>query len=122
MVPLIDMFFLLLVFFIFGVFSMTTQQGILVDLPAAQSAVPSKEENTVTISLTAQGALFWNQKAATPEILTRLLVDTERERPESVIVIRADRQAQHGKVMEILDAVRGAGLQRVSFQTASEDR
>jgi len=119
MVPLIDMFFLLLVFFMFGVFSMTMQQGIVVDLPSAQ-AVASQQEDTVTISLTADGALFFNQAPVTTDALAVLLRDTHRAQPASLVVLQADRLAHHGRVMEVLDLVRQSGLQRVSFQASPE--
>ena len=119
MIPLIDMFFLLLVFFIFGVFSMTMQQGIVVDLPSAQ-AVASQQEDTVTISLTADGALFFNQAPVTKEALATLLRDTQRTQPTRLVVLKADRVALHGHVMEVLDLVRQSGLQRVSFQASPE--
>lgn len=119
MIPLIDMFFLLLVFFIFGVFSMTMQQGIVVDLPSAQTAA-SQQEDAVTISLTADGALFFNQAPVTKDALATLLRDTQRAQPTRLVVLKADRAAQHGEVIEVLDLVRQSGLQRVSFQVLSE--
>ena len=117
MVPLIDMFFLLLVFFIFGVFSMTMQQGIIVDLPSAQT-VASQQEEAVTISLTAEGAMFFNQETVTMDTLASRLREAQRNQPSSLVVINADREARHGRVIEVLDAVRQAGLQRVSFQAS----
>jgi len=117
MVPLIDMFFLLLVFFIFGVFSMTMQQGIIVDLPSAQT-VASQQGEAVTISLTAEGAMFFNQETVTMDALASRLREAQRNQPSSLVVINADREARHGRVIEVLDAVRQAGLQRVSFQAS----
>ena len=121
MVPLIDMFFLLLVFFIFGVFSMTMQQGLLVDLPPAQTAVSVTDEETLTISLTAEGGLFVNRQPVPLAQLPATLRQRETRLPDPVVTINADRRVPHGTVMAVLDAVRQAGLQRVSFQTTSEE-
>ena len=119
MVPLIDMFFLLLVFFIFGVFSMTVQQGMAVELPSAATGTPVKEEGP-TISLTADGSLFLHQDPITLEALAAALRE-EAQRPSlPVVVINADHQVPHGRVMTVLDTVRQAGLQRVSFHTTPE--
>ncbi|MBI4355561.1 MAG: biopolymer transporter ExbD [Candidatus Omnitrophica bacterium] len=120
MVPLIDMFFLLLVFFIFGVFSMTMQQGLLVELPTAQTAVAVTDEETLTISLTAEGGLFVNRQPVPLAQLPATLRQRETRLPDPVVTINADRRVPHGTVMAVLDAVRQASLQRVSFQTASE--
>lgn len=118
MVPLIDMFFLLLVFFIFGVFSMTMQQGILVDLPQAATAT-STQEDAVTVSLTAEGAVFLNQEPVALEALAAALQAARLRRPDPLVIINADRRSPHGTVMAVLDAVRQAGLQRISLQAAT---
>ena len=120
MVPLIDMFFLLLIFFIFGVFSMKMQEGIIVDLPQAQTGAVSKDDETITISVTAEGELAVNRQPATLQTLPAALEVQREERREPLVVINADRAASHGVVIGVLDAVRQVGLQRVSFQTTPE--
>lgn len=120
MVPLIDCFFLLLTFFIFGVFSMTLQQGLLVDLPTAQTATSTKEQ-MVTVSLTPDGGLFLNQQPMTLEALAASLQQTAGTEPQTVVSLNADQAVAHGRVIEVLDAVRQAGLQRVSFQAQPKD-
>jgi len=119
MVPLIDMFFLLLVFFIFGVFSMTMQQGLAVELPSAATGAPVKEQGP-TVTLTAEGSLFLNQDPVTLEALAAALREEAQQPSTQVVVINADRQVAHGRVMAVLDAVRQAGLQRVSFHISPE--
>lgn len=118
MIPLIDMFFLLLVFFIFGVFSMTVQQGLLVDLPNATTAVAMSREDALTISLTDDGGVFLNREPVSLEGLPAALTRRQDRQADSVVTINADRRVLHGTVMAALDAVRQAGLQRVSFQAA----
>lgn len=120
MVPLIDMFFLLLIFFIFGVFSMTMQQGMIVDLPSAATAASTKEQ-TITISLTPEGGLFLNQQPITHDTLATALQQTSAQHPQTVVSLNADRAVKHGRVMQVLDAVRQGGLQRVSFRAAPKE-
>lgn len=119
MLPLIDMFFLVLTFFIFGVFSMTMQEGILVDLPRAATAASTKEE-TVTVSVAPDGAFFLNAQGVTPDRLADGLRQEHAAHPGALVIINADRAAAHGAVITALDAVRAAGFQRVSFQTETE--
>jgi len=121
MVPLIDMFFLLLVFFIFGVFSMTMQQGLIVDLPTAETAVSTSDEDLLTLSLTAEGGLFFNQQPVTLATLAETL-QQHGTSAKALVVINADRRVPHGTVMTVLDAVRQAGLSRVSCQTIEGQR
>ena len=118
MVPLIDMFFLVLTFFMFGVFSMTMQQGILVELPKARTGASSSEEEPLAISISADGTLWLNRQQMTLEALREAL---RQHASEQAVTINADRQVVHGTVIAVLDAVRQAGLSRVSFQTAPEE-
>lgn len=120
MIPLIDMFFLLLVFFIFGVFSMTMQEGIMVNLPGASTAASLKDERAVTISITAEGALFLREQPVTLDALASTLRAEAAKSPEPLVSINADGEARHALVITVLDTVRHAGLQRVSFQTAPD--
>ncbi|MBI4597610.1 MAG: biopolymer transporter ExbD [Candidatus Omnitrophica bacterium] len=121
MIPLIDMFFLLLVFFIFGVFSMTMQQGLLVALPTAETAVSAPNDEPLTITVTAEGAVFLNQEPVTVPSLPDALRQRPQQMADPLVTINADRQVAHGTVMAVLDAVRTAGLQRVSFQIAQDE-
>jgi biopolymer transport protein ExbD len=120
LIPLIDTFFLLLSFFIFSVFSMSMQEGLQVDLPTAESAAPSKED-TLTISITAEGTLFLNQEPAVLDTLAQTLQQRRATFAQSpLVLINADRHVPHGTVMSVLDAVRQAQLTRVSFQAQPE--
>ena len=119
MVPLIDMFFLVLTFFIFGVFSMTIQRGILVDLPWASTAASTKEE-AVPVSVTADGAvLLRDEPVSLAQLAERMRVEGARH-PDALVLVNADQAARHGLVIAVLDAVREAGLVRVTFATEPE--
>ncbi len=115
MIPLIDMFFLLLVFFLFSVFSMTMQRGLLVDLPSADTATATPDE-TLTISITADGLLALQEEPVTLETLSGRLAASATQGREPIVLIHADRHARHGLVVSVLDAIRHAGLVRVSIQ------
>lgn len=119
MIPLIDMFFLLLVFFIFGVFSMTMQQGMAVELPEAHTGAALQADG-LTISLSAEGALFLNQEPVALEALAGALRREALRKSDEPVRINADREVRHGLVMAVLDAARAAGLPKVSFHTIPE--
>jgi len=119
MVPLIDMFFIILVFFIFGVFPMTMQQGIMVELPAAATSRATRED-AITVSVDADDAVFVNHQPVTVTALASRLDAVRPETEKPLVIINADRAAHHGVVVSVLDAIRQAGFARVSFQTAAE--
>lgn len=116
MVPLIDMFFLVLTFFIFGVFSMTMQEGILVELPTAVSAASTQDE-TLTVSVSADGRLFLNREPVELDALGEALRARAGGAAGRLVILNADAAARHGLVVSVLDAVRLGGFQRVSFRT-----
>lgn len=132
MVPLIDMFFLLLVFFIFGVFHMTTQQGLLVEMPTAHSTVTTAEKEAITITLTADEQTLVNAQPVTEATLREAIRRGQARLPaprsqggqaqhtDPLVIINADRRVPHGRVIGALDAVRELGLSRVSFRTEPE--
>jgi biopolymer transport protein ExbD len=117
MIPLIDMFFLVLTFFIFGVFSMTMQEGILVDLPTAETAASTQDE-ALTVSVSADGALFLNREPVVLETLGEALRARAGSATDQLVILNADAAARHGLVVSVLDAVRRGGFRRVSFRTA----
>lgn len=116
MLPLIDMFFILLAFFIFGVFSMTMREGIVVDLPSAQTAESAAKEGT-TISITENGELFFNDQPVDREALALQLYDLGMSETIPNVTIRADAQVAHGIVVDVLDLARKNNIKHVSFQT-----
>jgi biopolymer transport protein ExbD len=120
MVPLIDMFFLLLIFFIFGVFSMSMQEGLIVDLPKATTAVASANDDHLAITVTAEDTVWLNREQVALGTLATALRARQGRGTDPLVTIHADRRVPHGTVMAVLDAVRQANLQRVSFQTAPE--
>lgn len=120
MVPLIDMFFLLLVFFIYGVFSMSMHEGIIVELPAARTAASTKGD-TITISIAADGALFVNDAPTSLEALPHALAAARQGVSKPLVAMNADAEARHGLVVQVLDLVRQAGLERVSFRAIPAD-
>jgi biopolymer transport protein ExbD len=121
MVPLIDLFFNVLIFFIFSVFWMQMQEGITVDLPSAATGESSRDD-AATVSVDAAGALFFNREPVTSTELHGRLGRWHGEQPEATLRIHADRLAAHGSVMGVLDAARQTGIQHVAFETQPQER
>jgi biopolymer transport protein ExbD len=116
MVPLIDCFFLILVFFIYGVLSMVVQKGLSVQLPKASASVLSQEDY-LSITVTKTGEIFLNKQPASLEQLPLILSKEKTSNPKQKVFINADKFAYHGRVIRVLDMVRSAGIEQVSFET-----
>jgi biopolymer transport protein ExbD len=113
-IPMIDTMFFLLVFFMVATLSMTIQKGLQVNLPHAATAREDVYQ-TVTYTITKEGKLYFNKDEATSvaEAVGRLKGLWQNNIPPSVI-INADRSVEHGQVIELMDAVRGAGIVKIA--------
>ena len=118
MVSLMDVMFLVLVFFVYSVFNMAVHHGLKVDLPAAAGALEKGERAVVTID--AQDALQLNGRPLSQDDLVeavRRLVDVRKETP---VLISADRKASMGVGIELLARLKAAGVEKASFQVSGK--
>jgi len=116
MIPLIDVVFLLLVAFILFTMTMTVRHGIPVDLPASSTA-PVARDDCVRITVTAQGALYLDEKEVNAAELPLLLRMLRKNRPDMKVVVSGDRNAPYEAVVTVLDRVRKSGIDGVSLDT-----
>ena len=115
-VPMIDTIFFLLVFFMIATLSMTQQQGLPVNLPRAATGEREIREN-VTLTLTREGRLYYNkQEIDLPHMESHLKIDLS-ENPKLLVIINADTDVAHGRVVELMDEVKAAGASRMAIAT-----
>lgn len=117
-IPLIDIVFLLLVFFIYAMLSMTVHRGLRVELPSAVTAQVDKR-NYVDISLDRDNRIYVNGSLTTlDDIITEVSTAKNQKKP---VFISGDQRADLGLAIRILDRLRKAGISDVSFETRSEE-
>ena len=119
MLPLIDIVFLLLVFFIYAMLSMVVHRGIKVELPQA-SAAHVERKDYVSITITEDNTIFVDEDAVTLESLVEQVGEAQRAKDDAPIFINGDRRADLGIAVRILDHLRRAGIAEVSFECAEE--
>jgi len=121
-IPLIDVMFLLLVFFVYTMISMTTHRGVRVDLPYAVTGVIDKRSHLM-ITITREGEFFLDKRPVARENLLLELMAARREKGENLtLFINADRRALHEWVTDALDAARRTGITQVSIETTRRRR
>ncbi len=107
-VPLIDVIFSILVFFVIASLVLTRSEALEVNLPEASTA-EARRQPDVTVSITAEGQIAVNRKKIAN--LDALIPAVERilaEKPAEgrrLVVINADLALSHGKVVEVMDAL-----------------
>ena len=94
--------------------SMARFRGVQVNLPKAASGSQAPAES-VTVTLTKEGQLFLNKEEVGRESLLQSLRQQLKKNPELLVIINADNGVQHGKVVEIMDEARQAGVAKLSI-------
>jgi biopolymer transport protein ExbD len=120
-VPMIDTIFFLLVFFMVATLSMTKQQGLPVNLPRAATGEREIREN-VTLTLTKEGRLYYNKKEILLQQLGPQLKADLSENPKVLVIINADTEVLHGRVVEVMDEVKALGAARMAIATKLKDQ
>jgi biopolymer transport protein ExbD len=118
MIPLMDVMFLNLLFFVYASFSMTLHRGIKVDLPSARGVLEKGEQTIITIS--ADNTLALNKRPLPFDDLVLATVKIAREKATPVL-ISADRAASLGTGIELLSKLKNGGVERVAFQVSGKN-
>jgi biopolymer transport protein ExbD len=113
-IPMIDVIFFLLVFFMISTLSMTVNRGLPVNLPTAATSQKEAGEN-IDLTLTQDGALFFNREPIALQDLGPRVKAALATNAQLMAIINADGQARHSSVVEILDELRIAGVSRLAI-------
>lgn len=110
--PLIDMVFILLIFFIVTA-KFSTESGVEVARPQAQSATP-QQLTTIVITVTKEKEIWLENKEIDVRSLRSHIERLHAENPAGSVIIRADKSAPTGLTIQVLDQARLAGVSHVS--------
>jgi len=123
MVPLIDIVFLLLVFFIYAMLSMAVHRGMNVELPGSTRSVQSPESK-LSVSVTVDDGrvhLFLDKEQVGPEELEQRLRAWRIGRDETAeVLLFADRSVAYQELYRVLDRISAAGISAISLQAEPE--
>lgn len=118
--PLIDVVFLLLIFFMVST-TFDRHANLKVELPEASAPISQQQQDPVVISIDAEGNYFINDRQlvnTTLETLKIALRKTVADKEEDVpLVLRADAKTPHQSVVRAMDAASQLGLTRLSIAT-----
>ena len=115
MTPLIDVVFLLIIFFMLSS-SFILQPGIKVTLPESNVSEPQLEKS-IEITITQENLLFFNAERISLDELKLKFKSLAKTAPESILVIKADGNVKHSKVVEIMAAAKENNLSRLAVAT-----
>jgi biopolymer transport protein ExbD len=111
--PLIDMVFILLIFFIVTT-SFVKETGVDVNRPSAEAA-ERKERGNILIAVRANGEIWMDERQVDVRAVRANVERLHAENPEGSVVIVADEESRTGLVVEVMDQARLAGVNEVSI-------
>ncbi len=116
-VPLIDVIFCILTFFILAAMGLSRQQAISVDLPRASTGTPQGRE-ILAIAINESGQVFVDQQpVTTKDLFLQKLRDYNKNKPTGIMALYAPTNATYSQVVQVLDLMREVGGDRVALAT-----
>ena len=111
--PMLDVVFILLIFFIVTA-SFVKESGIDINRPAAATAV-RKERGNILVAITPTGQIWIDRRQIDIRAVRANIERLHAENPQGAVVIQADRDSKNGLLVEVLDAAKLAGVENISI-------
>ncbi len=116
--PMLDVIFIMLIFFIVTT-SFVKEAGVEVNPPSAETARKQQTSN-ILIAITPSGEIWIDRKNVDLRALRANVERLRAENPEAAVVIQSDRDARTGLLVEVMDQVRLAGIERVAIAAQTQ--
>ena len=116
--PIVDTVFNLLIFFALSLNFIITP-GIKVDLPDAVTEEIIRERKEVIILMDKNDSIFINSNPVTFDQIPSVLTKSALKNKDTLVIIQADREVYHGKVVRMMDTAKRAGLTRLAIATST---
>ncbi|MBN3959599.1 biopolymer transporter ExbD [Nostoc sp. NMS8] len=116
-VPLIDVMFALLTFFIMSTLFLTRSEGLPVNLPKAATAKEQQIPNKITITVDEKGQVSLNRNPVAVNDLAAQVRTLVGSNLDTLVIINADQKVLHGEIVGIMDQVRQVKGTRLAIAT-----
>ena len=121
MLPLIDIVFLLLVFFIYAMFSMAVHKALPVELPGSSTAKINKS-SILSVTVDFKGNVFVNKIPVPLQSLSAVLEEKRSKTGEATVLLFADKNLPYQDLFRVLDQINLAGINQVSLQAETDNK
>jgi biopolymer transport protein ExbD len=116
---LVDVVFLLLIFFMLTTTFSQVLTKLDIKLPQARAVVEQKKQDTI-IEIAEDGKLGYNGSLITLEELDRELAKLSQEKPDETVIIKADKNVLYGKVITVMGICKGYNLNKLGMAALEE--
>jgi biopolymer transport protein ExbD len=117
--PMLDVVFIMLIFFIVTA-SFVKESGLDINRPDAATA-ERKERGNILVAISDTGQIWIDKRQVDPRAVRANIERLHAENPQGAVVIQADRDSKSGLVVEVMDAARLAGVSNVSIAADIEE-
>ena len=111
--PMLDVVFIMLIFFIVTA-SFVKEAGVDVIRPPAQTAV-AKDKGNILIAITENGQIWIDRRQVDPRSLRVNIERLHGENPQGAVVVQADRKSQNHLLVQVMDAAKAAGVNEIAI-------
>ena len=118
-IPLIDVIFCILTFFILAALQLTRREGINLDLPRASTGTPQTQEMLV-VNIDSTGLTSIKNQPVDRVQLYQVLQNYHQQNPQGLLVLSASQTSFYNDVIQVLDVLRAVGGDRVALETAPQ--
>jgi biopolymer transport protein ExbD len=115
-IPMIDTMFFLLIFFMVATLSMTIMRGVPVNLPKSETAKKDLKEN-ISVTISKDDRIYYNKEEIQLSELRPLLKKDVTYNPDVLVILNADKDTIHGKVIDLIDEVKLSGVTKFAIAT-----
>lgn len=105
-VPMIDVVFSILTFFIISSLYLSKSEGLPVNLPQAATSISQQAPSKITVTVDAKGKLSVDKKAVRLDDLESAVRQIMGKNQTQLVVLNADKSIAHGNVVEVMDRLR----------------
>ena len=113
-IPMIDIIFFLLVFFMMNSLQTVSQKALAVQLPQAQSA-SAPAQLPIIMTLDEEGHITIDNKPVSIQESSDIMKRHMQENANAAVVLQADKRTAHGQVVVVMDMLKQAGVKRLSI-------
>ena len=111
--PMLDVVFIMLIFFIVTA-SFVKEAGIEITRPPAATA-ERQERGNIMVAITANDQIWIDRRPVDPRFIRANIERLHAENPQGSVVIQADKDSKNGLLVQVMDAARLAGVKSVSL-------
>jgi biopolymer transport protein ExbD len=114
--PMVDVVFLLLIFFMIST-TFVESPGISIKLPESSSQTIDREPKEIKVYLSKEGDIYHGDKKISLDGFKGLLADYQSDAKKTTVLLLADQESRHGKVVTLMDLARDAGFTKLAIAT-----